>query len=53
MEIDLVEHAGLVREFQGRVNQVIQEDIDNLPPAGRLYPKFYIKVQNFQLRHVK
>ena len=44
MEIDLAERAGLIREFEGRVNQVIKDDIESLPPAGRLYPKFYFKV---------
>ena len=44
MEIEAVERTGMIREFDGRINQVIKDDIDCLPPAGRLYPKFYIKV---------
>ena len=44
MEVDLVERAGLIRSFDHRINQTLKDDIDNLPPAGRLYPKFYIKV---------
>ena len=34
----------LTREFGHRINYVIREDIDSLPPAGTLYPKFYFKV---------
>ena len=36
--------TGMVREFGDKFNRVIKEDIESLPPAGRLYPKFYIKV---------
>ena len=48
MDVDLGERAMLYRVFGGRVNQVIIEDIENLPPAGRLYPKFYVKVKTFK-----
>ena len=44
MEVDLEENAMLKREFGGRINRVLAEDIESLPPAGRLYPKFYFKV---------
>ena len=44
MEIEAVNLMGMVREFGDRFNQVLRDDLEGLPPASRLFPKFYIKV---------